>query len=123
MAQDDPVEVYTAREISEAQFVLNLLADADIEARIVGEPLGAAAGRLPQLDAMPRVWVRASDAERARSLIGQYQRQRLQKAGGAASESGAEKPFCYHCGQKVAWGESPCPECGKDLDWETRQEP
>ncbi|HEV3167449.1 MAG TPA: DUF2007 domain-containing protein [Isosphaeraceae bacterium] len=122
MAHDDPVEVYTAKELTKARFVHNLLADAGIDGRVVGEPLGAVVGRVPQLDAMPRVWVRAADAERARSLIEQYQHQHREKAGRAASELGYKVSFCYHCGQVVGEGESPCPECGKELDWETSQE-
>src|SRR5262249_4053182 len=63
MAAEGPVEVYAAGDIAEAQFVRGILADAGIEATVVGEPLGAAVGELPPLVATPRVWVRADDAE------------------------------------------------------------
>ena len=109
MTTRGPVEVYAAGTMAEAQFVRNLLADAGIEATVVGEPLGMAVGELPPLVATPRIWVRAGDAERARPVVEEYDRRR---SGGRAT------PFCYHCGQAVAWGESPCPVCCLDLEWE-----
>ena len=117
MTSQGPVEVYAAGDMAEAQFVRDLLADAEIEARIVGEALGAAVGELPPLVATPRVWVRAEDAERARPLVEQYQRRLIERAGREATGSRAEEPFCYHCGQVVAPGQSPCPACGRELDW------
>lgn len=66
MTPRGPVEIYAARDMAEAQFLHDLLADAEIEARIVGEPLGAATGKLPPLAVMPRIWVDAADADRAR---------------------------------------------------------
>lgn len=110
MTTRGPVEVYAAGNMAEAQFVRNLLADAGIEATIVGEPLGMAAGRVPPLLATPRIWVRAGDADRARPVVEEYERRRAERSG--------LPPFCYHCGHAVAWGESPCPVCCLDLEWE-----
>jgi hypothetical protein len=118
MTTDGPVEVYAARDLAEAQFVHGILADAGIGATIVGESLGAAAGELPPLVATPRVWVRADDAERAWPLVEQYQRRLSERAAGRGTESRAEEPFCYHCGEPVGRGQSPCPTCGRELDWE-----
>ena len=66
MTPEGPVEVYAARDVTEARFVHDLLVNAGVEATVVGESLGAAVGELPPLVATPRVWVRAAEAEGAR---------------------------------------------------------
>ena len=115
MTPEGPIEVYAAGDLAEAQFVHDLLADAGIEATVMGESLGALAGEIPAWYATPRVWVRADDAERARPIIAEYRRRRIERAGGR----GTDEPFCYHCGQSVGRGQSPCPSCGQELDWAT----
>ena len=69
MTPEEPVEVYAAGSMAEAQFVHNLLAEAGIPAEIVGEALGGVLGDVPSMEASPRIWVRAEDAERARPLV------------------------------------------------------
>jgi hypothetical protein len=109
MSTEGPVEVYAARNLAEAFFVRDPLAEAGVEATVVGEPLGMVAGKVPPLGVMPRLWVRAEDAERARLLVEQHRERR------AAEGSGA--PFCYHCGEAVEPNVSPCPKCGMELEW------
>lgn len=49
----------------------------------------------------------------------EHRRRLIEKAGASGSESAFEDPFCYHCGQAVSRGQSPCPACGQPLDWAT----
>jgi hypothetical protein len=116
MTTEGPVEVYAAKDLAEAHFVLNLLADAGVEATVVGEPLGAAVGELPPLVATPRVWVRAADSERSRPVVDEYRRHLTARAKGESMPSPGEESFCHHCGETVNTGLSRCPACGRDLD-------
>ena len=117
MTDQSPVEVYLARDLTEAQFVCDLLTDAGIGARVIGEPLGMAAGKVPPLEAAPRIWVRCDEVERARPIIDEYRRCLIERIGRAAVIPRSKEPFCYHCGQVVGQGQSPCPVCGRELDW------
>jgi hypothetical protein len=126
MASDTPVEVYAAKDSAEAYFVRNLLADAGIEAFVVGEALRTALGDVPINAAEPRVWVREIDEGRARPIIEAYQRRLIERTEaefgpkpGAGIEGPATEPFCYHCGQPVQFGQSPCPACGGTLEWDS----
>jgi putative signal transducing protein len=116
MATNDPVEVYAAKDITEAQFVRNILENAGIESTIVGEALGTALGDLPAFHAAPRIWVCPEDANRARLLVEDYQK-RLTERVGAHDSDEHEVPFCYHCGSEVVLGEPKCWACGKELEW------
>ncbi len=122
MTPEEPVEVYAAGNMAEAQFVHNLLAEAGISSEIVGEALTGVLGRLPANDASPRVWVRAEDEPRARPLIEEYQQRLIDRVEGGVTEPLAGEPFCYYCGKEVARGQSPCPACGKELDWNTPED-
>jgi enoyl-CoA hydratase/carnithine racemase len=123
MSQQAPVEVYAARDTAEAFFVRNLLQQAGIEALVVGDMLRGVVGELPPLQTSPSIWVAPYEAERARLIVADYDRRQRERASADSSEtdresadSGAE-PFCYHCGQSVQQGQTPCPSCGKPLEW------
>jgi hypothetical protein len=67
------VEVCSAANGVEAYALCNALEEATIRARVVGEDLGNAAGSLPLGEPIaPRIWVRESDAIRAREIIDQW---------------------------------------------------
>jgi enoyl-CoA hydratase/carnithine racemase len=123
MAQHAPIEVYSARDTTEAYFVRNLLQQAGIEALVVGDVLRGIVGELPPLQTTPGIWVSPHDAERARLVVAEYdlrQRERAtieSKEADSASNDPDAEPFCYHCGESVRSGESPCPACGKPLEW------
>jgi hypothetical protein len=117
MTAQSPVEVFVARDVTEAQFVCDLLADAGIGARVVGVPLGMVAGKVPPLEATPRIWVHADEVERARPILDEYRRRLIERAGPEAEMPRRKEPFCYHCGQAVGPGQSPCPACGRELEW------
>src|SRR5579864_6821393 len=104
MATGDPVEVYAAKDMIEAQFVSNLLGSDGVEATIVGEALGTAAGDLPLFTATPRIWVRPQDAQRARHVVQEYQKRLIDRAtpeGRAHDSAQHAVPFCYYCGSEV----------------------
>jgi hypothetical protein len=117
MTDQGPVEVSEARDLIEAQFVCDLLTEAGIGARVVGEPLGMAVGKVPPLEATPRIWVPYAEVERARPIVDQYRQRLIERVGRKAVVPPGKEPFCYHCGQAVDQGQSPCPVCGLELDW------
>jgi endogenous inhibitor of DNA gyrase (YacG/DUF329 family) len=122
MTPEEPVEVYSAQDLAEAQFVHNMLAEAGIKAEIVGEALGGVLGDVSSINMSPGIWVRAEDEGQARPLIEFYQQRLIERAEGGITEPLVTIPFCYHCGQEVVRGQSPCPACGKDLDWNNATE-
>lgn len=112
MTNENPVEVFSARDLVEAYFVRDLLIDAGIEAIVVGDPLGMAVGDIPPIVASPRIWVPSSDTNEARQLTDEYQRRRL-------NAITRESAYCYHCGEPVTQGRSDCPACGQELEWDS----
>ena len=69
-AHERIVELCSAANIVEAEDICIALADEDIQARVVGNLLGNAAGCLPLGETTaPRVWVHQSDAARAREVL------------------------------------------------------
>jgi hypothetical protein len=67
------VEVCSAGNIVEADGLCELLEEAGIYARVVGEGPGVAAGGLALgEDVSPRIWVRESNVARAREVIDQW---------------------------------------------------
>ena len=72
MHEDEIVQVYSAADASQAHFLCNMLADAGIEARIVGEvasTLGIPAGD----EAAPCLWVHRRDEKTARQLLTKWE--------------------------------------------------
>ena len=114
MTSDEPVQVFSAWNSVQAHFVRNLLADEGIPARVASDAIQAISGEVPFQKASCPVWVDAADEERARALVAEYE-SRLAKR--SPEEPKSAEPFCYHCGQSVTVGQSPCPSCGIELDW------
>jgi hypothetical protein len=81
-ASERIVELCSAANMVEANCLCDRLAEAGIEARVVGDFLGGAAGGLPLGEATsPRVWVHQSDQARAREVIAQWQKEQGDRAG------------------------------------------
>ncbi|MBI3469395.1 MAG: DUF2007 domain-containing protein [Planctomycetes bacterium] len=125
MAIKDHVEVYAAADTQEAYFVRNLLEDAGIEAVVVGDAPAGAVGERSPFSSPPTVWVLPTDLEGARPIVEEYQRHLIERVESRAEseeqldDEPPTEPFCYHCGQSVQVGQSPCPSCGQALDWGT----
>jgi hypothetical protein len=70
MSHDDIVEVYSAANLIESQYLTAALKKAGIQSREVGESLGQAAGCLPLGEASAiRIWVHEADEVRAQEVI------------------------------------------------------
>lgn len=74
MSEPTLAEIYTAADAVQAHFLKNLLADAGIEARVVGDRDELHLGD----STAPRVWVMQADASRARELIEDWEQSRHQ---------------------------------------------
>jgi hypothetical protein len=75
MLHERIVELCSAANIVEAEGLCELLEEAGIQARAVGDELGIAAGMLPLGEATtPRIWVCESDETRAREVIAQWRK-------------------------------------------------
>jgi enoyl-CoA hydratase/carnithine racemase len=124
MSETAPIEVFAARDTTEAYFVRSLLKMDGIDAVVVGDNLRAIVGELPPLQTTVRLWVPPYEADRARLVVAEYNRRQRDRAAqgsqaGAAAPESTVDPFCYHCGQSVSLGQSPCPACGKSLEWDS----
>lgn len=64
--------VYEAESCIDAQLVCDLLLSAGLDALVFGADLAGGIGELPAAGLM-RVWVASEQAERARSLIDEWQ--------------------------------------------------
>ncbi|MES2791176.1 MAG: DUF2007 domain-containing protein [Planctomycetota bacterium] len=75
---DRPVAAYAAENSIEATLIIQLLAEAGIEARMASNALESVSGEVPsQLISVP-VWVRSSDSQHALEVIREHQA-RLQR--------------------------------------------
>ena len=97
MSPDEPVTVYKAWNPRQAHLVCQVLANADIEARVASDALEMALGDVPFQQATSPVLVHAADAERARAVLAEFDARLADRSGeprdGAApSAITAEKP-------------------------------
>jgi len=70
MGNHEQIEVYAARDEIDATLVQSMLAEAGIEARVVGGQIAGAVGEVPAgLPSAPRVWVSRGNEDAARELI------------------------------------------------------
>ncbi|MCE5267611.1 MAG: DUF2007 domain-containing protein [Planctomycetaceae bacterium] len=67
---EEIVELCSAGNVTEADSICEVLADASIQAQVVGDILGTAGGGLPLGETIaPRVWVHKGDLVRAREIV------------------------------------------------------
>lgn len=103
---DQPTEIYAAATPFEAHELKNLLAEDDIEAVVVNDALQAAAGEVPLGWATAaRVLVAEQDAERARKIAEEFDRQMVaaRRDRRAERDEARETPITY----------AACPRCGR----------
>ncbi len=111
MTSQGPVEVYVGRNASDAAAALAMLRAEGIEGRIVGENLQTAAGDLGiSYNALPRIWVVAEHAARARELIARHEEEARERD----SEPAGDPWTCPKCGETV--------EADFDLCWNCQTE-
>ena len=78
-----PVEIYLAESSHHAHFLRNMLADAGIEARVIGEM--STLGLRPGEESGPVLWTRQRDVVRARQILAEWD---SAKTNGRAAGSG-----------------------------------
>lgn len=100
--------VYVARDLWEAQLLLDQLAELWIPARI-DNVLGLSAyGELPYLASRPRVVVdREADVERARAAVAEFEARNREPLEGVRR--------CPSCGEESPENFELCWQCGADL--------
>ncbi len=105
---NNPVELYRARNLIEAQTLLLLLEAEGVTATIENEPLQGAFGEIPWgWETAPRMVVRRVDEDSARALLERFLlRQRVQDRQPASSETN-----CLACGEPMV-ADVACVKCG-----------
>lgn len=100
-------KVFTARDVTEAHFVRELLESQGLEVTVRGQDLMGASGELPFVDAWPTIWV-ADDAREpeARAVVEQYE---ATKAAPITGET-----WRCRCGQELEPQFTTCWSCGAD---------
>jgi hypothetical protein len=96
MNDNDVVQVYVTPQSHQAHFLCNILADAGIEARAIGANLNSVDP--PANLQSGAVWVRGHDAERARTILTEWEQARDRPH--PANESAATW-ICPTCGETV----------------------
>ena len=89
-------KVYSNSDQAAIVIVRDLLAQQDIESKVLNENTAAALGEIPFLHAMPEVWVRAEDGAQAQAIV-------------EAFESGETRESIA----RPAWT---CPQCDEQID-------
>ncbi|MBS0260484.1 MAG: DUF2007 domain-containing protein [Planctomycetes bacterium] len=98
MLPPETINVYLAKNLLEAEFLHNLLADAGIEAFVIGGATALLAEVIPLAARAPCLWVRQADAEQARAILADYERR--QKAAHPDTDPAATWK-CAACGELV----------------------
>jgi hypothetical protein len=119
----DPVAVYTAASNLESAVFCEMLAASGIESHAVEDVSRAGAwmfGLLPGIH-KPQIFVERADAERARVLIDEFERQAAVSGEGGGDE-GSVDVVCEECNTICTypasrWGYvETCPHCGAFVD-------
>jgi hypothetical protein len=96
MESEQKLEVYWSRDSQDAALAKALLESSGIEAFVVGGMLEGAIGDFPTPETAPRVWVAASDAERAKELLDDW------VAARKSEDKVVRAPWtCASCGETV----------------------
>ena len=101
-------KVFTARNVTEAHFVRELLEAQGLVVTVRGEDLWGASGELPFVDAWPTIWVLDDTREaEARAAVEQFEATRAAPVAG-------ESWRCPKCGQDVEPQFTSCWSCGTE---------
>ncbi|MBI5612575.1 MAG: DUF2007 domain-containing protein [Gammaproteobacteria bacterium] len=100
-------KLYVAANVPEAYIVLNMLARAGIEARVLNEHAAGGMGELPFTHTYPEVWI-DEDADRklAARILADYQQRPPATGSVRCRQCNAENPgdfeICWQCGGAVS---------------------
>jgi putative signal transducing protein len=105
------LQLYSARDSMDAHFLQGLLAEEGIEAVIQGEALEEVWGDLPLSQrTVPTLWIKESDLARAKPIVEEYERRRLNNVeNGAAPARPTWK--CPRCGEQIEEQFTACWHC------------
>ena len=108
MTENGPIEVYLARDRTDAQMVFDFLVARGIRARIVGGDLRETAGGDVGLGALsaPAIWAPAEQAAAAGDLVREYESEMK-----ATRDNPPEEWQCPSCGETVDGGFDLCWNC------------
>ncbi len=87
------LEVYSADDMMDAEFIRHVLAEQGIQARIIGESLQTIIGNLPAVWVTPRIWVCEEDFAQAEILVDEAKTEQRRRA------ALRKEWTCSHCGE------------------------
>jgi hypothetical protein len=119
MDPQSPVKIYDAWNSQQAHHLCHLLEDAGIRARVASDAVETLSGRVPFQMATCPVWVASADAQRACSIVEEYERSLKFRS---STDAVPGEPYCYHCGESISAQQRTCPKCGGRLDWADEQQ-
>lgn len=112
--------IYTAQRIDDAQLLANTLIERGIEAVIENEALQGGVGGLPPgVTTAPQIRVAAEDAQKARQVVAEFERQlhfgplQTDERSQPSHQSWHDWPVCPSCGQRR---QTQCPVCQVSSD-------
>ena len=80
MTDTSILEVYSADDLMDAEFIRHVLAEQGINAKIVGANLQTIIGDLPAQLASPRIWVVEEDYAQAKILVDEAKAEQRRRA-------------------------------------------
>jgi hypothetical protein len=98
--------IFAYRDRAAVTILQGLLADEGVESVVQNENMAAVAGRVPFELAVPEIWVRDQDEERALQIVEQFE------TGELAAPANAEPWRCLACGQSIEGQFTACWKCG-----------
>jgi hypothetical protein len=101
------IQIYGARDGTEAEYVKGLLSGEGIEAVVLGAALEGALGEgLYTQSALPSVWVNEPDVPAAQRIVDEFQK------GGPAKTDPKPNWTCPECGENLEGQFTTCWKCG-----------
>lgn len=108
MPESNVVNVYSAADAQEANFLKFILAEGGIESNVVGDMLRNVAGEVPLGWATsPQVWVQNADEDQARVIIEKWKSERAE----SHIQADAEQWRCPQCDELVPGTFDECWKC------------
>ena len=94
MHDDEVVEVYIAADTAQAHFLRNMLADAGIDARVIGGTVSSSLGLPAGVESAPSVLVHKSEEPLARELLTEWEKVHRQPHPETEPGAGWQCPTC-----------------------------
>jgi hypothetical protein len=101
--------IYSARDVMQAEFLVQVLASHEIEAQVVGAALSTLIGYVPA--SMVKVHVAEADADRARAVVDEFERSGRGGARRGGTEAEASPWTCANCGETIEPQFTECWNC------------